>query len=98
MPKKFKSVFIGHQCSTSPEEGFAGKKNGELLSLAERAGFEAFVTLDKGIQHQQNLLGREIAVLLIRARSNRLIDLLPHADELLKQLAIASPGRILVIG
>jgi hypothetical protein len=36
----------------------AGTKNGELLSLAEQRGFEAFVTLDRGIQYGQNLTGR----------------------------------------
>lgn len=31
------------------EAGFAGSKNGELLALAEREGFEIFVTLDKAL-------------------------------------------------
>ena len=26
----------------------AGKKNGELLSLAEKSGFDVFLTLDRG--------------------------------------------------
>ena len=29
-------VSLGHECQTVPEAGFAGKKNGELLALAER--------------------------------------------------------------
>jgi hypothetical protein len=36
-----------------PEAGGPGKKNGELLSLAENAGFQGF--LDQGIEFQQNL-------------------------------------------
>ncbi len=32
---------------TVPEEGLAGKKNGELLAIAEKAGFQAFITLDQ---------------------------------------------------
>lgn len=98
IPKKLKSSFVGHQCSTTPEEGFAGRKNGELLSLVEQAGFQVFVTLDKGIQYQQNLTGREIAVLVIRARSNRLIDLLPHAEACLSALGRTRPGEVVVVG
>jgi len=98
LPRKFKSVFAGHDCSTVPEAGLAGKKNGQLLSLAEEEGYEAFVTLDKGIQYQQNLLGREIAIVIIRARSNRLIDLLPHAEACLSSIASAYPGGVILVG
>lgn len=41
IPRKFKSHLSGHDCVTVPEAGWAGKKNGELLSLAENAGFQA---------------------------------------------------------
>ena len=50
-----------------------------LLSLAGAAGFQLFITMDKGVEYRQNLGGRNIAVLIIRAKSNRLADLLPHA-------------------
>ena len=53
----------------------ASQKNGLLLSLAEAAGFDVFLTMDRGLQYQQNLVGRVIAILIIRARSNRLEDL-----------------------
>ncbi len=59
----------GHDCVTVREAGFSGKKNGELLRLAEPT-FDVLVTLDKGIRYQQNLTGRKIAVLIIGAKSN----------------------------
>lgn len=77
--------------------GFAGKTNGELLTLAE-ANFDVFVTLDKGFAHQQNLKGREIAILLIRAKSARLEDLLPLAPACLDAIAIMKPGEIVYVG
>src|SRR5512142_538618 len=79
-------------------KGLAGKQNGELLSFVEQAGFQVFVTLDKGIRYQQNLAGRNIAILIIRTRSNRLIDLLPHADACLAALSTARAGEVVVIG
>ena len=41
---------------------FAERKNGQLLSLAEAAKYDIFLTLDQGIAYQQNLGGRDIAV------------------------------------
>lgn len=43
VPRKFRDSLRGHDCRTVPEEGMAGKKNGELLLLAEQAGFEVFL-------------------------------------------------------
>jgi hypothetical protein len=39
VPKDLRLSFVGHECQTVPKAGFAGKKNGELLTLAEAAGF-----------------------------------------------------------
>jgi predicted nuclease of predicted toxin-antitoxin system len=94
IPRKLKSSLPGHECRTVPEEGLAGKKNGELLTLAERSGFEVFLTLDRGIEYQQNLLSRSIAVILIRTKSSRLADLLPHVPELLRVLGSIQPGQL----
>ena len=77
IPRKLKNSLQSHECRSVSEEGWAGKKNGELLSLAEDSGFQVFPTIDRGIEYQQNLRPRRIAVLLIRTKSNRLADLLP---------------------
>jgi predicted nuclease of predicted toxin-antitoxin system len=69
IPRKFKRSLAGpgRDCQTVPEAGLAGKMNGELLDLAE-GKFDVFVTLDKGLEFQQNLGGRTIAVVLIRSK------------------------------
>jgi len=97
VPKRFKASFPDHDCATVPEAGFAGRKNGELLSLAEDQGFEVFVTLDKGIRYQQQLRGRKITIILIRARSNRLVDLLPYVRACEAALSSVSAGEIVVV-
>jgi len=86
-----------HNCVTVPEAGFAGKTNGELMELAE-AGFDVFITLDKGLAYQHNLAGRKIAILLIRAKSTRLADLLPYAQACRQAIATIKPGEIVHIG
>src|SRR5580704_3388879 len=71
IPRRFKQSLSGHECRTVPEVVLAGKKNGELLTLAEAAGYEVFLTIDRGIEHEQNLRGRAIAIIVIRAKSTR---------------------------
>ena len=50
--------------------------------MAEELGFHVFLTLDKGIAYEQNLAGRGLAVILLRANSSRLADLLPSVPEI----------------
>lgn len=99
VPKRLKRNFTaeGHTCSTVPEAGLAGKTNGELLRLAQRK-FQVLITLDKGLPYQQNLAGISIAVLLIRASSNRVADILPSIPESLLALRSIMPGEIVTVG
>jgi hypothetical protein len=97
IPRNFKSHLSAYECLTVPEAGWAGKKNGELLSLAENAGFQVFVSLDQGIEFQQNLTGRNIAVILLRANSNRLADLIPLVGKILMSLSSIEPGLLVRI-
>jgi predicted nuclease of predicted toxin-antitoxin system len=94
LPRKLKNHLPGHECHTVPEAGWAGKKNGELLSLAQQSGFQVFLTLDRGLEYEQNLNGREIAVVLISARSSRLADLLPRIPSILDALRSVRAGQL----
>jgi hypothetical protein len=98
IPRKLKNSLQSHECKSVSEEGWAGKRNGELLSLAEDSGFQVFLTIDRGIEYQQNLRPRRIAVLLIRTKSNRLADLLPLVPEILKALPSLQPGQLAKAG
>ena len=97
VPRKFKNHLLGHECQTVPEAGMAGKKNGELLSLAEEAHFEVFLTIDRGIEYQHHLSKRRVAV-LVHARSSRLADLLPRVAEILTVLRSIRAGELVQVG
>ena len=94
LPRRLKDRFASHDCQTVPEALLGGKKNGELLAIAERQGFEIFLTMDKGLEYEQNLTGRRIAVIILRAKSNRLVDLVPLVDACLTQMRSIKPGQI----
>ena len=88
---------VGHEVKTAHQMGWATIKNGQLLSLAERS-FEVFVTVDRNLTFQQNLTSFSIAVIILRARSNRLAELRPLVPQLMKALAATEPGTAVFIG
>ena len=57
--------------------GWAGTKNGDLLRLAANHGFHAFITVDRGFEHQQNRNVLPISVIVLVTASNRPLDLKP---------------------
>jgi predicted nuclease of predicted toxin-antitoxin system len=94
VPCKLKTRFPGHECRTASEAGFAGKKNGELLRLAESADYDVLLTVDRGIEHQLNMRERRISVLILRSKSSRLRDLIPLVPDCLETLSALRPGEI----
>jgi hypothetical protein len=72
-------------------------KNADLLIAAEATRFDVLLTVDQGIEYQQNLTGRNIAVTLFRVKSNRLKDLLPHIAACLIHLESIKPGQIVSV-
>jgi hypothetical protein len=50
--------------------------------------------MDRGLEYQQNLAGRSIAIVILRGKSNRLVDLLPLVPDLLRTMRLARPGEI----
>ena len=85
-----------HEVVTVAEAGRAGKENGELLRLAEQR-FDALLSTDKGIPHQQNASRFDLAVVLLRAKSNADEELTPLMDEVNAKLAYTKPGTVLRI-
>ncbi len=77
--------------------GWASIKNGKLLALAEQE-FDVFLTVDSSLPHQQNLPRFNIAVVVLRARSNRLADLKTLIPALLAALPSVKKGEATIIG
>jgi hypothetical protein len=68
-PVPLRRQLVGHVIETVYERGWSTMKNGALLTAAESAGFEVFVTTDQQLSHQQNLLGRRLAILILGTTS-----------------------------
>ena len=83
----------GHKVSTVPKMGWASKKNGELMGLAEKE-FDVFITVDRNLSFQQNLTKYNLAMVVLKAKSNRLIDLLPLVPKILEVLPGLKPNEV----
>ena len=70
LPKRLKQDFLDHQVYTVREKSWNGIKNGELLKLLLENNFDALLTFDKNLQHQQNFLKYTIAVFVLSAKMN----------------------------
>lgn len=90
LPKKLKREVDAEVVKTVPEAGWASKKNGELLRLAE-ASFDVLLTNDQNIEHQQNLKRFDLAFVVLVAQTNDIVDLLPlmpAANNALKTIQV----------
>ena len=73
---------VGHDVKTARQMGWTTIKNGALLTLASQR-FDVFVTADRNLSFQQNLDSVSLAVIVLRAKTNRLADLRPLVPSLL---------------
>lgn len=97
VPRRFRRELPQHEVRTVPEMGWASKKNGELLRLAE-GKFDIFVTTDQRLSYQQSVGNFAIAVVVLVARRNKLEFLRPLVPELERTLDEIHPGEVWRIG
>ncbi len=80
--------------TTVDQQGWKGKRNGELLEQAAET-FDVLVTMDKGFEYQQNISEYAIGVIIISARSNKLQDVQPIMLEVNQVIRDVQPGKVI---
>jgi hypothetical protein len=96
LPKRLTRELPGHEARTVQQMGWSGISNGELLTLI-RGQFDAFITVDSNLAYQQDLQNLPVAVVVLRAPSNKIEDLRPLLPSLLAILAVLKPGDLRVL-
>jgi hypothetical protein len=71
-----RAAFPGHAVKTVTEIGWSGSPDGPLLIYAQ-AQFDVFVTIDRNLEHQQNLRKLDMGFLIIRVPSNEITSYRP---------------------
>lgn len=96
LPRRLRLELADHDVSTVPEVGWAGTKNGELLRLAEPA-YDVFVTMDSSLPSQQNLTEFQLCVIILRAKSNDIADLMSLTQDLRAAIQDAKACEVVVL-
>jgi predicted nuclease of predicted toxin-antitoxin system len=96
LPLDLAVLLAGHQVSTVRGLGWQGLRNGELLQRASGLT-DCLLTMDRSIGYGQNIAALSFGILLVRARSNRMADLVPLAPGILAAVRTVSPGRLVQI-
>jgi Domain of unknown function (DUF5615) len=96
-PADFAALLVGHEASNVHSHGWTGIKNGELLRRALGV-CDVFVTLDRNLEFQQNIKVLSYGIVVVRARSNRMIDLTPHIPAILLAASQVGPGLAVTVG
>lgn len=98
LPRDLAKEFPGHLVKTVPQAGWASITNGVLLrTIAEARSFDVFLTVDKRLPDQNKTAGLPFAIVVLRAKSNRLQHMLPFGPQILNKLNSYLPGRVYVL-
>ena len=95
VPVGVRRILGAHDVRTVYQMGWAGLLNGDLLDQATKAGIEVFVTCDQKIPFQQNLIARQMAVVILATNRWSVIQAEPSAVE--HAVANANPGAWSVV-
>ena len=97
VPHDLKTTLVGHDVVTVQGLGWSGTLNGELLKRASGT-IEAFVTLDRTLEHQHDINALPFGVVILRARSSKMQDLAPLVHGILDALASLQLGQAVQVG
>ena len=89
-PSGIARSLLGHGVTEAIERGWDRTSNGELLKVAEAAGFDLLLTTDKRIRYQQNLTSRKIAIVVLGNSTWRVVRL--YLDRIALAVNEATPG------
>jgi hypothetical protein len=83
VPRRLRKDLPGLDVSTVADEGWRGRRNGDLLRSMAGAGFSHLVTVDRNLMFQQNVGAAGVAIVVVHARTNRIT---------------AAPGQVARVG
>jgi len=89
MPQPLRRYLGEFEISTAQEMGWGRVKNGELLKRAEGV-FDVFLTADQRLKYQQNLAGRQLAILVLS--TNRWPRVKAKTAEIIAAIQSLKPG------
>ena len=68
-PVPLRRHLASHAVDTAFERGWSDLQNGELLDVAEQEGYALLITTDQNLRYQQQLTGRQLAIIVLLSTS-----------------------------
>ena len=96
VPSGVKAAFGGHIVKSVTETRWRSSKDGPLLALAQDE-FDVFVTIDRSLEHQQNLARLKLGFVVVRVPSNELAYYLPLFEQLRIAAESVQKGAIIYV-
>ena len=87
-------ALTGHYCVSVQRMGWAGIQNGELLAVAQKHGFDVFLTGDRNLSFQQDSTHIGLAVVVLESEGTQLHQTLPLMSKVLDLLPTLKPGQV----
>ncbi len=94
LPRRLMRDLHSHTITTVPRQGWAGRKDAELLSLI-RGEFDVFVTMDSNLIYQQALPADLLCIIVLQAPNSCYETLIPLVEQLLNAINNATPGSVI---
>src|ERR1051325_11487061 len=94
-PVQIAAYLREHTVRTTHDEGWDRFGNGELLRIAEAAGFDVLLTTDNNLAYQQDLSGRKLAIVVISGNHWRLAQRMIR--RIVAAVNAAEPGSYVLI-
>jgi predicted nuclease of predicted toxin-antitoxin system len=94
VPAPLRKHITSHTVSTVYEIGWSELVNGELIAKAELE-FDVFITTDKNLKYQQNLLSMKIAILVLPTTSWKIIE--SHSMKIARAIELLKPQSFVEI-
>lgn len=95
--KRLKPHLPQHEVATVTEKGWSGLKNGQLMIAAYTDGFDILLTIDKNLQHQQNIGKYPLIVVVLNSPSSKLEIMLPFLPSFEKQIPAFAKGNAYLV-
>jgi predicted nuclease of predicted toxin-antitoxin system len=89
VPRPLRKFLPDHSVNAAQEMGWGQWKNGRLLDAAE-SQFDVFITSDQNLKHQQKVVGRKLAILVLPTNDWPSIRL--KAGQIAAKVAALKPG------
>jgi hypothetical protein len=95
LPHSRRHHLLPHKVMTAADAGFAGLKNGQLLMAAETARFDVLITGDRTLHYEQNLSGRQIAIVSLSAVSWPIME--PYIHKIVAAVDETATGSFIYV-